>query len=61
MSNAVAFTSGRSVSQRFAIIMLRCRLTHILSSDLDATFFQAVVDVFLLIALVVPQSSDEVV
>lgn len=37
------------------------RLTHILSTNLCAAFFQTVLDVFLLVSLVVPQASDEVV
>ena len=35
--------------------------THVLRLDLDATFFQAVLDVLGLVALVVPQAADEVV
>lgn len=36
-------------------------LTHVLAADLGAAFFQALLDVLLLAALVVPQTSDEVV
>ncbi len=35
--------------------------THILAADFGAAFFQTVLDVFPLVALVVPQASDEVV
>lgn len=37
------------------------RLTHVLAANLCAAFFQAILDVFLLVPLVVPQASDEVV
>ena len=36
-------------------------LTHVLAAHLGATFFQALLDVLLLVALVVSQTSDEVV
>lgn len=36
-------------------------LTHVLAADFGATFFQAVLDVLALVALVIPQTSDEVV
>lgn len=36
-------------------------LTHILPSNLGATFSQAVLDVFLLVPLVIPQAADQVV
>jgi hypothetical protein len=35
--------------------------THILAADLSATFFQALLDVLLLVPLVVAHPSDEVV
>ena len=35
--------------------------THILAANLGAAFFQTVLNVFPLVALVVPQASDEVV
>jgi hypothetical protein len=35
--------------------------THVLTANFGAAFFQAVLDVFLFVAFVVPQPSDEVV
>ena len=35
--------------------------THILAANFGAAFFQAVLNVFPLVALVIPQASDEVV
>lgn len=37
------------------------RLTHVLAADLCTAFFQTVLNVFLLVPLVIPQASDEVV
>ena len=37
------------------------RRTHVLTANFGAAFFQAVLDVFLFVALVVPQPSNEVV
>ena len=37
------------------------RLTHVLAANLCTAFFQTVLDVFLLVPLVIPQASDEVV
>jgi hypothetical protein len=36
-------------------------LTHVLAANFGATFLQAVLDVLALVALVVPQTPDEVV
>lgn len=52
---------GLSVSYEQHPIQKDHRRTHILAANLFAAFFQTVLDVLLLMSLVIPQASDEVV
>lgn len=62
LRRAVALTSTADCQYRAATAgTLGEGRTHVLAANLGATFFQAVLDVFLFVALVVPQPSDEVV
>jgi hypothetical protein len=56
----VALRSTRNLSI-LDYLRVQETLTHVLPSNLCPTFFQTVLDVFLLVSLVVPQTSNEVV
>ena len=63
LRRAVALRSASRLSERAPSPprFLEEGRTHVLTANLGATFFQAVLDVFLFVALVVPQPSNEVV
>jgi hypothetical protein len=58
--SAVAFRSA-STCEPLSFFVSQWSLTHVLPSDFCSAFLQTVLDILLLIALMVPQTSDEVV
>ncbi len=50
-----------SVYEAISALVPSSALTHVLAANLGPAFFQTVLYVFLLVSLVVPQPSDEVV